>query len=73
MLFRSELVFTKCANPSALKIIQEQMRSARTTGEITVQYMDYDVVQKDFGWKPSTNFSDGLDHTISWFKRFLAD
>ena len=68
-----ELVFTKCANPSALKIIQEQMRSARTTGEITVQYMDYDVVQKDFGWKPATNFSDGLDHTISWFKRFLAD
>jgi nucleoside-diphosphate-sugar epimerase len=49
------------------------MRSARTTGEITVQYMDYDVVQRDFGWKPSTNFSDGLDHTIAWFKRFLAD
>jgi len=49
------------------------MRSARTTGEITVQYMDYDIVQKDFGWKPSTNFGDGLDQTISWFKRFLAD
>jgi nucleoside-diphosphate-sugar epimerase len=35
--------------------------------------MDYDVVQKDFGWKPSTSFADGLDSTIAWFKRFLAD
>ena len=53
-------------------MILEQMRSARTTGEITVQYMDYDVVQRDFGWAPTTSFDAGIDQTIDWFKRFLA-
>ena len=68
-----QMVFNKCNNPAALTTIEEQMRSARTTGEITVQYMDYDVVQWDFGWKPTTSFSDGIDQTIAWFRRFLAD
>jgi CDP-glucose 4,6-dehydratase len=68
-----QMVFNKCKNPAALTTIEEQMRSARTTGEITVQYMDYDVVQRDFGWKPTTSFSDGIDQTIAWFRRFLAD
>lgn len=68
-----QMVFNKCNNPAALTTIEEQMRSARTTGEITVQYMDYDVVQRDFGWKPRTSFSDGIDQTIAWFRRFLAD
>jgi CDP-glucose 4,6-dehydratase len=68
-----QMVFTKCNNPAALTTIEEQMRSARTTGEITVQYMDYDVVQRDFGWKPTTSFPDGIDQTIAWFRRFLAD
>ena len=68
-----QLVFTKCDNPTALKTIREQMRSARTTGEITAQYMDYDLVQRDFGWKPTTSFADGIDQTITWFRRFLAD
>jgi len=68
-----QMVFNKCNNPAALTTIEEQMRSARTTGEITVQYMDYDVVQRDFGWKPTTSFPDGIDQTIAWFRRFLAD
>jgi len=68
-----QMVFNKCNNPAALTTIEEQMRSARTTGEITVQYMDYDVVQRDFGWKPTTSFSDGIDQTIAWFRRFLTD
>lgn len=68
-----QMVFNKCNNPAALTTIEEQMRSARTTGEITVQYMDYDVVQRDFGWKPTTSFYDGIDQTIAWFRRFLAD
>jgi len=68
-----QMVFNKCNNPAALTMIEEQMRSARTTGEITVQYMDYDVIQRDFGWKPTTSFSDGIDQTIAWFQRFLAD
>ncbi|NCV85490.1 MAG: NAD-dependent epimerase/dehydratase family protein [Oxalobacteraceae bacterium] len=68
-----QMVFNKCNNPAALTMIEEQMRSARTTGEITVQYMDYDGVQRDFGWKPTTSFSDGIDQTIAWFRRFLAD
>jgi CDP-glucose 4,6-dehydratase len=67
-----ELIFTKCDNLQALRVIQQQMQSARTVGEITVQYMDFDVVQRDFGWSPTTLFEDGIDQTIAWFKRFLA-
>jgi len=68
-----ELIFTKCSNLIALKVIQEQMQTARTTGEISVQFMNYDIVQRDFGWSPSTKFDDGIDQTISWFDQFLAD
>jgi len=67
-----ELIFTKCKDQKALDVIVRQMQSARTTGEITVQYMDYDVVHRDFGWTPTTGFDAGIDHTIAWFKRFLA-
>jgi len=67
-----ELIFNKCNDLKSLGVILEQMRSARTTGEITVQYMDYDVVQRDFGWAPTTSFDEGIDQTIDWFKRFLA-
>jgi nucleoside-diphosphate-sugar epimerase len=67
-----ELIFKKCNDLKSLGVILEQMRSAQTTGEITVQYMDYDVVQRDFGWAPTTSFDAGIDQTIDWFKRFLA-
>jgi CDP-glucose 4,6-dehydratase len=68
-----ELIFKKCGNEQALDVILQQMRTARTTGELSIQYMDFDVVQKDFGWTPSTSFEDGIDQTISWFGRYLAN
>jgi nucleoside-diphosphate-sugar epimerase len=68
-----ELIFKKCGNEQALEVILQQMRTARTTGELSIQYMDFDVVQKDFGWTPSTSFEDGIDQTISWFGRYLAN
>jgi len=68
-----ELIFKKCRNEQALEVILQQMRTARTTGELSIQYMDFDVVQRDFGWTPSTSFEDGIDQTISWFERYLAN
>jgi len=67
-----ELVFEKCNSLNALNIVLEQMQNARTTGEITVQLMDFDVVKRDFGWSPTTPFDIGIDQTIGWFRRFLA-
>jgi nucleoside-diphosphate-sugar epimerase len=48
------------------------MAHARTTGEISTQFMNFDVVLEHFGWQPTTPFQDGLDQTIDWFRSYLS-
>ena len=67
-----EAIFCKCNNTRDLEVVINQMTSARTTGEISVQFMDFDVVSQEFGWSPSTSFDKGLDQTISWFDEYLS-
>lgn len=65
-------IFLRCGKEDELATVIRQMENAKTTGEISTQYMDYDVVYRDFGWKPTTSLDDGLDQTIEWFRDFLA-
>lgn len=67
-----ERIFTHCGAHQALDVVLEQMKRAETTGEISTQFMDFDTVERDFGWRPTTTFDDGLTTTIQWFRRFLA-
>lgn len=51
--------------------ILNDMRNKETVGEISVQYMSYDLVHQEFGWKPSTSLEDGILKTIDWFKGYF--
>jgi CDP-glucose 4,6-dehydratase len=66
-----EQVFTEAGNQKDLHLVLAQMRKNRTVGEISTQYMDFDLVQKDFGWSPTTTFRDGIQKTFSWYESFL--
>lgn len=67
-----ETIFRSCNNEPALQEIIEMMAGARTTGEISVQYMDFDVVERHFGWRPVTPFGEGIRETIEWYQRYLT-
>lgn len=51
--------------------IEELWANSQTAGEIDIQYMGYDKVNKYFGWKPLINFDAGLKETIQWFEKYL--
>lgn len=59
-----EHIFNKCNNFRTLSVILDQMRSARTTGEITMQYIDFSVVKRDLGWAPTMSFKASVAQTI---------
>lgn len=67
-----EKIFTKCGRSDDLTHIIRQMETARTTGEISAQFMDHVLVQHDFDWTPTTSFDDGLDATILWYSKYLT-
>ena len=48
-------------------------KSSDSKGEIVNQIMNYEKVKKYFDWEPTTNFKDGLEETVVWFKRYLKD
>ena len=37
-------------------------------GEIDRQYLDSSVAQRDLGWAPLVPLSEGLDHTVRWYR-----
>ena len=51
--------------------IRKSMIGKKTTGEIECQYMDYEKVNKYFGWKPKHDFTNGLSKTIEWYKNYF--
>lgn len=67
-----EKVFTIMDRKHLLAQVFEMMKGSATTGEIDVQYMDFDKVLADFGWSPRTSFDDGLKKTIDWFTRYFS-
>jgi CDP-glucose 4,6-dehydratase len=59
-------------NTKDLEKVIRLMAGKETTGEIACQYMDFEKVNKSFGWKPSHEFKDGIEKTIEWFKKYLT-
>lgn len=59
--------------PELLPSILDEMVARETIGEIDCQYMNFESVKRDFGWVPRTPFSEGLKHTITWYKKYLND
>ena len=46
------------------------MKGKRTIGEIDCQFMDFEKVNRHFGWSPQQDFRQGLTKTIEWFKSY---
>jgi nucleoside-diphosphate-sugar epimerase len=51
--------------------VLEMMKGRETVGEIECQYMDYELVNRDFGWSPQHSFDAGVSATIEWFRGYL--
>jgi CDP-glucose 4,6-dehydratase len=43
----------------------------QTTGEINFQFMNYDKLNRYFGWNPSIDFEAGLKQTIEWYNEYF--
>lgn len=64
-------IFESFNNKKDLEKIHKLMEGKVTEGEIDTQYMDYEKVNKFFGWSPTHNFEEGLAKTIEWYKSYL--
>ena len=66
-----EKIFKLANNQKDLEIIIKLMQDKKTSGEIDFQSMDYEKVNKFFGWKPSVGIDEGMNITLEWFKKYL--
>lgn len=41
--------------------------SKETVGEIDRQYISYEKINRELGWKPETGLADGLKRTLDWY------
>lgn len=39
-------------------------------GDVSVTYADTSLLEKDYGFKPNTSLSDGLDRFVEWYKEY---
>ena len=42
-------------------------------GDVPVTYADTSALERDFGFKPSTNLRDGLRKFAEWYKEFYIE
>ena len=66
-----EAVYRQADKMEEFEGILKLMKGRETVGEIECQYMDYELVNRDFGWAPQHSFDDGIAATIDWFKGYL--
>jgi len=66
-------IFHMTGKMSEYEQILKNMKGKQTTGEIDSQFMDYEKVEKYFGWTPQHNTNDGIIKTVRWFERYLND
>jgi CDP-glucose 4,6-dehydratase len=68
-----EAIYSQVGKSSDLENILSLMRDKKTSGEIDVQFMDFEKVNKFTGWKPKHSFEQGLKKTIDWYVKYLRE
>ena len=68
-----ETIYGNIGNHKELEKIIKLMSEKKTIGEINCQFMDFEKVNKSFGWIPIHNFNDGLTKTINWYRKFFKE
>lgn len=48
------------------------MKLKKTKGEIPYQYMDYNKLNKYFGWSPKFKFDDTISLVFDWYEKYLT-
>lgn len=65
-------VFTAADALRALDKVNERFAGNKTVGEIDCQFMDFEKVNRVFGWRPETTFETGVRETVSWYREYLG-
>lgn len=68
-----EAIFLKLGKTGDLEEIIKLMENKKTTGEIEVQFMDFEKVNRFTGWKPEHSLEQGLNKSIDWYVKYLKD
>jgi CDP-glucose 4,6-dehydratase len=66
-----EKIYSLLSKESEYRRIESLWTNRQTTGEIDCQYMNYDKLNKYFGWQPSMDFDTGLKQTIKWYEIYF--
>lgn len=68
-----EAIFLKLGKTGDLEEIIKLMENKKTTGEIEVQFMDFEKVNRFTGWKPEHSLEQGLNKSIDWYVKYLKE
>ena len=66
-------IYSYLDNTDSLKIILNEMKGKKTTGEIQHQHMSFDKVYDFFDWKPFNTIDEGIKKSINWYKKILIN
>ena len=64
-------IFFYAKKQNELKKINKMASKNKTTGELSVQYMDYQKLNDYIGWKPKHKFIDILPKLFKWYKNYF--
>ena len=51
--------------------ISPSLKSNKTSGELQIQYMNYNKLKKNFGWKPKYEFEKVLPEVFKWYEDYF--
>ncbi len=68
-----EVVYQQTGRIAEYENVLQLMKGRETVGEIECQYMDYELVNRDFGWAPGCSFERGVADTIAWFEGYFKN
>tara|TARA_Y100000590_G_scaffold465293_1_gene637198 strand:- start:2892 stop:3914 length:1023 start_codon:yes stop_codon:yes gene_type:complete len=54
-----------------LKEVIKKMKKNKTSGELSIQYMDYKKLNKYFNWKPKHKFEAVLPKVYQWYENYF--
>jgi len=63
------LIYGKKKNE--IKDIYKKMKNKKTTGELSIQYMDYEKINHYLGWHPKYKFTKTLPALFNWYKKYF--
>ena len=55
------------------KKVTVDMKKNKTTGELSIQYMDFKKLKKYFGWKPESKFKTNLPKIYNWYESYFRE